>query len=94
MRIRGTDGLLSGLIIAPMDAGPNDLPKPNLVWGDDGAVLIEWTSGRRRIGINIEAIAAESSWYFVSLDPSSASSASGPLSELDALNLFERLRGR
>lgn len=70
----------------------SDLPKPHVVLGDDGAVLMEWTIGRRRIGINVEAIPVESGWYFVSLDPNSPSSASGPLSELEPSTLFRRLR--
>jgi hypothetical protein len=59
--------------------------------GSDGAFLIEWTVGHRRIGINIERAAADSSWYYVSFDPAEIASASGPVTDLDLPVLLRRL---
>lgn len=67
------------------------LPPIHANVGMDGAILVEWTHRRRRLGINIEAKSQESSWYFVSFDPDRASSASGPLSDLDLPVLLRRL---
>lgn len=61
--------------------------------GSDGALLIEWTIGRRRLGINLEPKPADSSWYYVSIDPDRVASASGPMTDLDLPLLLRRLTG-
>ena len=68
-----------------------DLPLPAAVVADDGALLLEWTKGSRRVGINIEKEAAESGWYFVSLEPELFSSASGTMADLDIPALLRKL---
>jgi hypothetical protein len=68
-----------------------DIPSPAAVVADDGALLLEWTKGRRRMGINIEKQPAESDWYFVSLEPERLSSASGTMADLDLPALLRRL---
>jgi hypothetical protein len=67
------------------------LPDVHSNVGTDGAFLIEWTVGRRRIGLNIEPQASESSWYYASVDPAEVASASGSLTELDLPVLLRRL---
>ncbi len=59
--------------------------------GDDGAFLVEWTLGRRRLGLNVEAKPDDSSWYYISFDPGHVASATGPLSDLDLPLLLRRL---
>jgi len=67
--------------------------KPSVVVSDDGAYLLEWTVGRRRVGISIEKSAAESGWYHVSLDPDAPGSGSGSMKDLDLVQLLARLAG-
>ncbi|MGQ0594331.1 MAG: hypothetical protein ACT4QB_17300 [Gammaproteobacteria bacterium] len=67
--------------------------KPAVVVGEDGAYLLEWTVGRRRVGISIEKNPSESGWYHVSLDPAAPGSGSGSMKDLDILQLFARLSG-
>jgi len=69
----------------------NGLPLPAAVVADDGALLVEWTKGSRRVGLNVEKEAAESGWYFVSLEPARFSSASGTMADLDLPALLRRL---
>ncbi len=59
--------------------------------GSGGAFLIEWTIGRRRIGLNIEPDPRDSSWFYVSMDGSDVASSCGPLTELDLPVLLRRL---
>jgi len=69
------------------------LPPMHASVGGDGAILIEWTRGRRRVGISLEARPQDSSWYYVSFDGDRPSSASGPISDLDLPLLLRRLAG-
>jgi hypothetical protein len=64
---------------------------PSVVVGDDGAYLLEWTVGRRRVGISIEKNPADSGWYHVSLDPDAPGSGSGSMKDLDLVPLLARL---
>ncbi len=68
-----------------------NLPPPAVVVADDGALLLEWTKGDRRVGINVEKVAADSGWYFVSVEPGRFSSASGTMADLDPSELLSRL---
>jgi len=67
--------------------------KPSVVVGDDGAYLLEWTVGRRRVGISIEKNPADSGWYHVSLEPDAPGSGSGSMKDLDLVQLLARLTG-
>lgn len=69
------------------------LPSIQADVGRDGAFLIEWTNGRRRLGINVERTSVDSSWYYVSLDADRPTSASGPLSDFDLPVLLRRIIG-
>lgn len=69
------------------------LPRAAVVVGEEGAYLLEWTVGRRRVGISIEKNPSESGWYHVSLDPAAPGSGSGSMKDLDILQLFARLSG-
>jgi len=65
--------------------------EPSVVIGHDGAYVLEWTVGRRRVGISIEKNPADSGWYHVSLDPDAPGSGSGSMKDLDVLQLLARL---
>jgi hypothetical protein len=67
------------------------LPTIHAMASDDGAFLLEWTIGRRRLGLNVEPQADDSSWYFVSLDPDALESASSAIAHLDLPLVLRRL---
>jgi hypothetical protein len=83
--------MLDRLSVAIRGDWTADIPSPAAVVADDGALLLEWTKGRRRMGINIEKQPTESGWYFVSLEPDRLSSASGTMADLDLPALLRRL---
>jgi dCTP deaminase len=80
-------------LLEKIQAALPHLPRAAVVVGEEGAYLLEWTVGRRRVGISIEKNPSESGWYHVSLDPAAPGSGSGSMKELDILQLFARLSG-
>ncbi|MGI8426719.1 MAG: hypothetical protein ACR2M4_09035 [Actinomycetota bacterium] len=80
-------------LLEKIQAALPHLPRAAVVVGEEGAYLLEWTVGRRRVGISIEKNPSESGWYHVSLDPAAPGSGSGSMKDLDIRQLFARLFG-
>lgn len=70
------------------------LPLLQATAAEDDAFLVEWTIGQRRVGLSLEDRAADSSWYYVSLEPEARSSASGAMPDLDLPMLLSKLLRR
>lgn len=67
------------------------LPEAYLSTNSEGASVIEWTVGQRRLGINVEATPEQTGWYFISLDIPAPSPSSGSFDTFDPVAMFRAL---
>ena len=84
------EAVLANLVDAFAGVDLDALPAPSISLTEGGTLLLEWTRGLVRVGINVEPLAVDSGWYFVSLKPGAQGSMSGTIQDLDSKALFTR----
>ena len=81
------ENALDQLCAALRDVSTAGLPALSAVKADDGALILEWTFGDRRLGFTIEVQAEESGWYFVFSSGSSERYEAGTMDQLEMSRL-------
>ncbi len=73
------------------EKGLHSIPPIEVVFPEDGSVLIEWPFDKARLGISLESDINSAFWYLIDLRTSPETCSTGPLKKIDFCHIVDQL---